>query len=137
MTKGPASLRLRVRRIIVQVPIYEYECKACGGVAEVMQKMSAPGPETCVTCHQGPMVKIMSRTAFVLKGEGWYVTDFRDKKKAPAPVEKGAKVETPADAPAGASDGSTPAKAVETAAKTETSKPDAPVAKPVEKPASN
>ncbi len=63
------------------MPIYEYECKACGTVQELMQKTTDPAPEACDKCHQGPMVKLMSRTAFVLKGEGWYVTDFRDKSK--------------------------------------------------------
>lgn len=59
------------------MPIYEYECKACSKVQEVMQKMDAPAPVECEACHQGPLVKLMSRTAFVLKGAGWYVTDFR------------------------------------------------------------
>lgn len=65
------------------MPIYEFECKSCGTVQEVMQKMSDPPPEACGSCEKGPLVKLMSRTAFVLKGAGWYVTDFRDKGKKP------------------------------------------------------
>jgi len=60
------------------VPIYEFECKSCGAVQEVMQKISDPAPAECPACKQGPLVKLLSRTAFILKGNGWYVTDFRD-----------------------------------------------------------
>ena len=60
------------------MPIYEFECKACGDVQEVMQKLSDPQPTECPSCHGGPLVKLMSRTGFILKGGGWYVTDFRD-----------------------------------------------------------
>ena len=59
------------------MPIYEYECKACGGVQELMQKMDEPPPPHCAKCACGPLVKLMSRTGFILKGGGWYVTDFR------------------------------------------------------------
>ena len=59
------------------MPIYEYECQACGDVQELMQKISDPAPEACGACHKGPMVKMISKTSFILKGGGWYVTDFR------------------------------------------------------------
>jgi putative FmdB family regulatory protein len=84
------------------LPIYEYECQACGTVAEVMQKVDAPAPDACEKCAKGPLVKLMSRTAYVLKGSGWYVTDFRSGNKKPAdkkPATEGAS-ETKADAPA-------------------------------------
>lgn len=66
------------------MPIYEFECKACGDVREVMQKLSDPQPTECPSCHGGPLVKLMSRTGFILKGGGWYVTDFRDGGKKPS-----------------------------------------------------
>lgn len=89
------------------MPIYEYECKACGDVHEVMQKISEPPPAACPSCQGGPLAKLMSRTAFILKGDGWYVTDFRDKgKKAPEKqAEEGGKTKDggkAADAPAAA-----------------------------------
>jgi putative FmdB family regulatory protein len=59
------------------VPIYEYQCQACGDVSEVMQKFDAAPPDECEKCHKGPLAKLLSKTAFVLKGNGWYVTDFR------------------------------------------------------------
>ena len=116
------------------MPIYEYECQACGDVQELMQKISDPQPTACPVCHKGPIVKLMSRTAFILKGEGWYVTDFRDKGKKPvkaADKEGGeaavASVDKPANG-AAAGDGKTadakPSETTAPAAKTE-SKPEA------------
>lgn len=115
------------------MPIYEYECKACKGHAELMMKMSDPAPDKCPHCGAGPLVKLMSRTGFILKGEGWYVTDFRDKKKAPE-----AKPDVVAEAKDAKSDkvdkAEAPAKAdapkVEPAKPAETPKPTTPEAKP-------
>lgn len=57
------------------MPIYEYECIKCGAGREVMQKISDPPLTVCPLCG-GEMKKLMSNTSFVLKGEGWYVTDY-------------------------------------------------------------
>ena len=85
------------------MPIYEYACQACGRVSEVMQKLSDPAPGACPACAHGPLVKIMSKTAFVLKGQGWYVTDFRDKGKK-APVEGESPVKSSSTEPAAKGD---------------------------------
>tara|TARA_B100000524_G_C23511369_1_gene320673 strand:+ start:381 stop:644 length:264 start_codon:yes stop_codon:yes gene_type:complete len=37
-------------------------------------------PQGCQNCNSDDLVKIMSQTHFVLKGQGWYETDFKDKK---------------------------------------------------------
>lgn len=50
------------------MPIYEYECKACGTLSEVIQKVGED-PPTC-TCNT-VMVKRVSTTSFILKGGGW------------------------------------------------------------------
>ena len=64
------------------MPIYEYRCDSCQKVAEVIQKISDPTPEQCPNCEtQGTLKKLVSQSAFVLKGSGWYVTDFRGDKK--------------------------------------------------------
>ena len=83
------------------MPIYEFECKACGDVQEVMQKLSDPQPSECPVCHGGPLVKLMSRTGFILKGGGWYVTDFRDGGKKPStlPVLRRARRKPPEPVP--------------------------------------
>ena len=57
------------------MPIYEYRCLDCGHQFELMQKFSDPPAETCVSCA-GTVQKLISRSAFHLKGSGWYVTDY-------------------------------------------------------------
>lgn len=57
------------------MPIYEYQCPACGRQTEVLHQSRKAVPPKCPEC-QGEMKKIISPTAFILKGEGWYVTDY-------------------------------------------------------------
>jgi putative FmdB family regulatory protein len=57
------------------MPIYEYRCLNCGCQFEIMQKFSDPPVETCTSCS-GTVQKLISRSAFHLKGSGWYVTDY-------------------------------------------------------------
>lgn len=59
------------------MPLYEYDCEACGKSFEVLQKLDDPAPDACEYCSRGPVSKRMSKTGFILKGSGWYVTDFR------------------------------------------------------------
>ncbi len=58
------------------MPIYEYECSSCGSVFEKMQRITEPAPETCELCGDGPVHKLISQSTFILKGSGWYVTDY-------------------------------------------------------------
>lgn len=60
------------------MPIYEYECAKCSGVHEAIQKFSDPPLKKCPKCG-GKLSKIMSMNAFHLKGDGWYVTDYKGK----------------------------------------------------------
>ncbi|MGF1615069.1 MAG: FmdB family zinc ribbon protein [Gammaproteobacteria bacterium] len=70
------------------MPIYEYECSACGHRLETIQRMNDPPLETCDNCNQPTLRKMVSAAGFRLKGTGWYVTDFRDKgKPKPASVK--------------------------------------------------
>lgn len=80
------------------MPIYEFKCQNCGEITEKWQKISDPYPTECPVCKTGKLDKIMSATGFALKGEGWYVTDFRDKSsKAPSTTAPASKPEsTPA-----------------------------------------
>jgi putative FmdB family regulatory protein len=63
------------------VPIYEYECNKCGHFLEVIQKISDDALTKCPACHAPELQKRVSAAAFHLKGNGWYVTDFKDKPK--------------------------------------------------------
>lgn len=67
--------------------IYEYKCQACEKVQEVWAKLSDPPPAACAFCGKGPLEKLISATAFALKGSGWYTTDYKQSGK-PAPAKK-------------------------------------------------
>lgn len=68
------------------MPIYEYQCQVCGYRTEILQKMNEKPLTKCSECGQ-KMRRLVSAPAFQLKGEGWYVTDFRDKDKKPKKPE--------------------------------------------------
>ena len=57
------------------MPLYEYECDACGGRFEVIQKFSDAPIDKCPVCG-GTVHKLQSAPAFHLKGTGWYATDY-------------------------------------------------------------
>lgn len=62
------------------MPIYEYECEQCGQVEEILQKFSDKPLAACKTCS-GKLHRLISQSAFHLKGSGWYVTDYAGKNK--------------------------------------------------------
>jgi putative FmdB family regulatory protein len=63
------------------MPLYEYECDACGGRFEVIQKFSET-TEQCRRCGKGPVRRLMSSPAIQFKGTGWYITDYAQKGKS-------------------------------------------------------
>lgn len=63
------------------MPIYEYECRACGHRMEAIQKISDDPLTDCPECSQGELKKLVSAAGFRLKGGGWYETDFKSGKK--------------------------------------------------------
>jgi len=65
------------------MPVYEYKCVQCDEQFEVMQKMSDDPLTKCRSCG-GELKKLIANTSFVLKGGGWYVTDYpsAERKKA-------------------------------------------------------
>lgn len=54
------------------MPIYEYKCKACDREFEYQQRMSDPDKTECEACGANALERLISRTAFQLKGGGWY-----------------------------------------------------------------
>jgi putative FmdB family regulatory protein len=60
------------------MPVYEYECQQCNQVTEAMQKFSDAPLNQCPHCS-GQLRKMISQSAFHLKGSGWYVTDYAHK----------------------------------------------------------
>lgn len=59
------------------MPIYEYECKACGHYLEKLQKVSAAPLTDCPVCEQPELSRLISAAGFRLAGSGWYETDFK------------------------------------------------------------
>jgi putative FmdB family regulatory protein len=57
------------------MPIYEYECKTCRKILEVLQRISDEPLTQCPHCH-GSVVKLVSKSAFHLKGGGWYADGY-------------------------------------------------------------
>jgi len=84
------------------MPIYEYQCSKCG-TFELVQRITESPIRKCPTC-KGKVERLMSRTSFVLKGSGWYATDYARASKPEAKETKpGA---TPANGDAAASSAS-------------------------------
>ena len=71
------------------MPIYEYECGSCQHRLEIMQKISDERLRECPQCHRPDLKKLVSATAFRLKGGGWYETDFKTGDKKNLSGDKG------------------------------------------------
>jgi putative FmdB family regulatory protein len=98
------------------MPIYEYQCAACGDVVEKWQTISETPLTMCPSCG-GSLSKLISACAFHLKGSGWYVSDYAGKSPAtncdadnPVADAPAAKDTTAKDAAAGEKCGSAPSK---------------------------
>jgi len=57
------------------MPIYEYQCDSCGSQRELILRHGEVARPTCAACRKR-MRRVISKTAFILKGSGWYVTDY-------------------------------------------------------------
>lgn len=82
------------------MPTYDYECEHCERTYEVRQRISAPVLTTCQFCG-GPVRRLLSAAPFILKGRGWYVTDYpsESRKKAMEAEKKTVPAESSAAAP--------------------------------------
>jgi putative FmdB family regulatory protein len=115
------------------MPLYEYQCDACGGRFERIRKFSDPPlDEPCPSCG-GHVQKLISSPAIQFKGKGWYVTDYAKSGTAGTSKSDSTASEAKADAKSDASrkdssSESKPETKTETKAetKTEAAKPAAP-----------
>ncbi len=70
------------------MPMYEFECSACGKSTEKLLKISDPTPKDCSICEAtGTLRKLISPSGFALKGDGWYSDHYGIKKSAKKTVE--------------------------------------------------
>lgn len=71
------------------MPIYEYRCDTCGNVFEEWHRHADDITEqACPECRETAH-RLISSTTFVLKGGGWYVTEYGNRK-----ADGGAKTST-------------------------------------------
>ena len=106
------------------MPIYEFECSACGDHFERLQKLSDPDPTVCPKCGAERVKRRLTAPAFRLAGSGWYETDFKkdgDKKRNLVGKEEAPKADAKADGKG----------ATKETPKTESKPSAAPAAKPV------
>ena len=58
------------------MPIYEYKCEDCGKITEIWHGVNESPQNSCPHCG-GRLHKIISKSSFILKGSGWYATDYK------------------------------------------------------------
>lgn len=91
------------------MPIYEYQCKACGHSLEAIQRFSDAPLTECPACHQSELTKLVSAPSFRLKGGGWYETDFKTGKKRHGTQDADSGSSKKADTSSGPASSPTPA----------------------------
>ncbi len=73
------------------MPMYHYRCRNCGYEYEIQQRISDSALTDCPNCQTAGLERVISASGgFILKGTGFYNTDY---KNAPA-----AKSDTPSTA---------------------------------------
>jgi putative FmdB family regulatory protein len=105
------------------MPLYEYQCDACGRRFELIRKFSDPPLDACPTCG-GAVHKLASSPAIQFKGSGFYITDYPKKDqpstgksdktegtKTDGPKTEAAKTDTPKSGGGESSDAKTDKKA--------------------------
>ena len=118
-----------------RVPTYDYRCDRCERTFEVRQRISEEPLTNCDRCG-GPIRRLLSAAPFILKGGGWYVTDYpsEGRKKGMEAEKKSSGDPTPSAAPA--TTGTDAAASTGSASKSGETSSDAPApkAKPKSKP---
>src|SRR5215470_1847427 len=80
------------------MPTYEYECLKCRRVFEIRQRISEPALTVCDVCG-GEVRRLLSAAPFILKGEGWYVTDYPSESRKQALQSEKSAEKSPSDKP--------------------------------------
>ena len=58
------------------MPLYDYECLACGNRFEIRQRVSEVGNAPCPTCASDSR-RVFHSVPILFKGSGFYSTDHR------------------------------------------------------------
>lgn len=79
------------------MPVYEYQCNACGHAFEEWQKITEAAIKTCPSCAKDAVERLISQTAFMLKGGGWYKDLYSSGKAKPDSKSDSGSKESSAD----------------------------------------
>jgi putative FmdB family regulatory protein len=82
------------------VPTYDYQCRSCGVITEVVHSMLEDGPTVCERCG-GQLRRVFHPTGIIFKGGGFYKTDSRS--SSSGPVSGGEKAASQPSGEAGSS----------------------------------
>ena len=88
------------------MPTYDYQCDRCQKTFEARQRISAAPLTACQFCG-GPVRRLIGPAAFILKGGGWYVTDYPSESRKKA-MDSEKKASTPAETAASPAAASAP-----------------------------
>lgn len=61
------------------MPLYEYRCPVCQQVFEELRRAGDASEAPCPQCGH-PATRLVSLSAFALKGSGFYATDYGDRR---------------------------------------------------------
>jgi len=61
------------------MPTYEYACRKCGKQFEKVQRITDAPEAVCPECGAEKAERLISHSSFVLKGSGWYASDYAHK----------------------------------------------------------
>ena len=72
------------------MPLYEFYCQSCDTDMELIRKISEADDPTCPECEKEGLNRKTSKTAFQLKGGGWYKDGYSSKGGGSCPSGGGA-----------------------------------------------
>ncbi|MEO8251031.1 MAG: FmdB family zinc ribbon protein [Chloroflexota bacterium] len=58
------------------MPTYDYQCRSCGVITEVVHSMLEDGPTECERCG-GVLRRLVHPTGIIFRGSGFYRNDSR------------------------------------------------------------
>lgn len=84
------------------MPTYDYQCRSCGVITEVVHSMLEDGPTTCERCG-GDLRRVVHAAGIIFRGSGFYKTDSRSSSSASVAGASRPAPTPPADGQKGAS----------------------------------
>ncbi len=78
------------------MPTYHYSCEKCGHEFECDQRITDPPRTRCPKCR-GSVYRVIHPVGHILKGSGFYTTDYRTSDFKKREKEESAGASAPAD----------------------------------------